>query len=152
MRGFLALEHVRALPLNSQPFLAGDLRDRAFGREVAVEDDEVAVLLIGLSSGRMISGRPDTVARRRGFRHGLPGDGEAVAVEQAGVEQRLHQRPDAADGDEFGHRIFAAGLEVGEHRHALADAREVVERELHFARRARWRAGAARHSSNRRAR
>ena len=39
---------------------------------------------------------------------------------------------DAADGDEFGHEVFAAGLEVGEHGHAFADAREVVDGELHL--------------------
>ena len=40
------------------------------------------------------------------------------------------QRLDAADLDELGHQISAARLQVREHRHALADAREVVEREL----------------------
>ncbi len=53
-------------------------------------------------------------------------------MEQACVEQRLHQRPDAADGDEFGHQMFAARFQVGEHGHAFADAREIVERQLHL--------------------
>ena len=89
--------------------------------------------LIGSSSGRMMvwpAGYGFTSASVS--RHGLAGDGEAVAVEQAGVEQRLHERTDAADGDEFGHEMFAAGLEVGEHGHAFADAREVVEGQLHL--------------------
>ena len=53
-------------------------------------------------------------------------------MEQAGVEQRLHERADAADGDESAHAELAAGLEVGEHGHAFADAREVVNGELHL--------------------
>ena len=54
-------------------------------------------------------------------------------MQQAGVEQHLHQRPDAADGDQFGHEMLAARFQIGEHRHALADAGEVVERQLHLA-------------------
>ena len=38
-----AFEH-DGFAVEAQAFLAGDFRDRAFGREVAVEDDEVAVL------------------------------------------------------------------------------------------------------------
>ena len=33
--------------------------------------------------------------------------------------------------DQLGHHVSAARLEVGEHRHALADAREVVDGQLH---------------------
>ena len=38
----------------------------------------------------------------------------------------------AANGDEGAHAELAAGLEVGEHGHAFADAREVVNGELHL--------------------
>ena len=48
------------------------------------------------------------------------------------IEQHFHQRPDAADGDEFGHEMFAARFQVREHGDAFADAGEVVEREFHF--------------------
>ena len=65
-------------------------------------------------------------------RHGFAGDGEAVAVEQFFVEQHFHQRADAADGDEFGHEMFSARLQIGEHGHAFADAREVVNGQLHL--------------------
>jgi len=40
---FFALEH-DGFAFKAQAFLAGDFSDRAFGGEVAVEDDEVAVL------------------------------------------------------------------------------------------------------------
>ena len=52
-------------------------------------------------------------------------------MQQTAVEQHLHQRLDAADVDELGHRVLAARPQVREHRHPLADAREVVQRELH---------------------
>jgi len=65
-------------------------------------------------------------------------------VEQSGVEQRLHERTDAPDGDERAHAELAAGLEVGEHGDTPADARKVVNGQLHLRGRARWRAGATR--------
>ena len=50
-------------------------------------------------------------------------------MEQAFIQQALHQRSEASDANEFGHDILAARLEIRQHRYALADAREVVERE-----------------------
>jgi hypothetical protein len=83
--------------------------------------------------------------------HGLAGDGQAVAVEQPRVEEHLHQRHGAADLDQLGHDVLAAGLEVGQHGHALlADAGEVVEASLTPAAWP-WRAGAARRWWSRRA-
>ena len=52
-------------------------------------------------------------------------------MQQPGVEQRLHQRLDAADGDEFGHGVVAGGAHVRQHWHARADAREVVDGQRH---------------------
>ena len=40
----------------------------------------------------------------------LAGDRHAVAVQQAGVEQRFHQRADAADLDQLAHQIAPAGF------------------------------------------
>ena len=121
MRGFFGVEHACGAG-EVQAFLAGDLRDRAVGREVAVQDHEVAV---GLDRIRRADGRSSwpagygcTSSEVLGDR--LAGDREAIAVQQAFVEQHLHQRPDAADVDQLGHRVFAARPQVGEHRHALA--------------------------------
>ena len=131
-RLLFALEH-DGFAFETQTFLAGDLADCASGSEVAVEDDEVTVLF-----DRVVERADDLLALRIRFHvrqrlgHGFAGDGEAIAVEQAGVEQRLHERADAADGDERAHAVFAAGLEVGEHGHAFADAREVVNGQLHL--------------------
>ena len=61
---------------------------------------------------------------------GLTGDREAIAVQQPCIEQHLHERLDAADLDQLGHHVRAARPQIREHRHALADAREVVERQL----------------------
>ena len=67
-RLLFALEH-DGFAFEAQAFLAGDFADRAFGAEVAVEDDEVAVLLDRVVE-RADDGlaRRDTVSRRRAFR------------------------------------------------------------------------------------
>ena len=58
-------------------------------------------------------------------------------MQQALVEQHLHQGHRAANLHEARHDVLAAGLQVRQHRHALAHARPVVDRQLH--------AGAVRH-------
>ena len=124
--------NTRALPSKRSAFLAGDFRDGAVGRQVAVEHGEVAVVL-----DRVVE-RPNDVwpgGIAAGPRQVL-GDSRPVTVRQSpcsrpGVEQHLQQRRDPADGDQLGHQVLAARLQVREHRHAIADAREVVERELH---------------------
>ena len=62
--------------------------------------------------------------------HRLAGDGEAVAVEQTGVEQLADHHLHAADAVEVGHVVLAVRLHVGDVRDARADAVEVVELEL----------------------
>ena len=61
------------------------------------------------------------VGRRRVERgqvlgHRPPGDGQAVAVQQPGIEQLAHDDRDAADAVEVGHVELAVGLRVGEVR------------------------------------
>ena len=58
------------------------------------------------------------------------GDCQAIAVQQAMCQQTFHQRLYAADGYELGHQVFAAGPHIGQHWHALADTREVGQRQL----------------------
>ena len=52
----------------------------------------------------------------------LAGDGEAVAVQQPGVEQLLHHDRHAADAVEVDHVVLAVRLHVGDVRHPRADA------------------------------
>ena len=44
------------------------------------------------------------------FLHGAAGDGHEVAMEEAFLEERLHEREGAADLYEVGHDVFAAGF------------------------------------------
>ena len=83
--------------------------------------------------------------------HGLAGDGEAVAVEQPGVEQLPHHDRHAADAVEVDHVELAVRLRVGDVRHPRGDPVEVVELEVDPGLVRRWRAGAARRWSSRRA-
>ena len=52
-------------------------------------------------------------------------------MQEAFVQEHLHQRRQAADAHEFSHHVFATWLQVGQNRHVFADAREVVNGELH---------------------
>ncbi len=131
-RYFLTFEH-DGFTFKAQTFLAGDFSDRAFRGKVATKDDEVAVFLDGFVERlNNLLALWVGLHAAQGFGHGFAGDGEAIAVEQAGVEQRLHERANAADGDERAHAVFAAGLEIRQHGHAFADAREVVNGQLHL--------------------
>src|SRR5581483_9170532 len=64
------------------------------------------------------------------LRHGLPGYRHAVTVQEPRVEQGLHHDGDAADGVDVGHDVATERFDVGEVRHLVADAIEVVEREF----------------------
>ena len=71
---------------------------------------------------------------RHVFQHlgnGLAGDGDAVAVQQAGVQQHFHHLRNAACNVQVHGQRLAAGLQVAQHRGALADALEVVDAPLH---------------------
>ncbi len=133
-RLFLGLKH-HGLAGKTQAFLSTDFRHGAFGRKIAAQDDEVTVLF-----DRLIERLDDGLTCRIRFhagkclRHRPPGHRQRVAVEQSFVQQRLHQGPDAANGHEFRHQMFSAGFQVREHRHAFADAREVVQGQLHLCR------------------
>ena len=47
--------------------------------------------------------------------HRLAGDGQAVAVHEAFVDERADERDGAADLHEVVHEVFAAGLHIGQH-------------------------------------
>ena len=58
---------------------------------------------------------------------GAASDRHALAVEESAIQQHFHKGQGAPDGDEIGHEVFAGGFEVGEDRHAAADALEVID-------------------------
>ena len=112
-------------------FLAGDLGDGAFGGEVTAQDAQVAVGLDRIGEGAddvLVGGVTADVREVLG--DGLAGDGHAMAVQEALIEEHLEQRLEATDADKVGHVVFAARLEVGEHRHASADALKILEGEF----------------------
>ncbi len=108
------------------------LADSAAGREVAVENDEVAV-----GFDRVAERADDLLALWIGFHaleifgDGLASDGHAIAVEEALLEKHFHERDDAADGDELTHQKAAAGLEISQDRNFASDAGEVGELQFH---------------------
>ena len=129
--GFFGIEHAGAAG-ELKAFLAADFADGAGGGEVAVKDDEVAVLF-----DRVIEGANDFLAGgiigrvTEILREGLAGDGEAIAVEQTTIEQAFHEGHQAADFDQFGHDETSARFEIAEDGNALADFREVVDGKFH---------------------
>ena len=109
---------------------------------------------IGFSNGQHHALRLGEDARHVGEVLGqrLAGDGEAVAVQQTRVEQRLHHGRRAADAVQVEHDVLAARLQVGEVRHLRAEAVEVGQRPLAPRPRGRWPSGAAPRWSSRPAR
>ncbi len=61
---------------------------------------------------------------------GAAGDGEAVAVEEAGVEKRPHHHGDASDAEDIRHDVSSEGLEIAQVGDLVGDGVEVVEGEL----------------------
>ena len=129
-RVFLAVEHARRTGVRRLR-VARHLDHRAFGREIALQDDEAAGLL------DRIRHRPDDLflARllhlREFLRHRLAADADRVAVEEPRVEQALAQQGSAARAIEVGRDVLAARLEVGDQRRPLADAIEILQRQFH---------------------
>ena len=64
------------------------------------------------------------------LRESFPGDGQALAVEQAFAHQVLEHSGGATDGVEVGHDVLATGLQVRDERHVVGDLLEVFQREL----------------------
>ena len=131
----LAVENPRGAT-EAGALLAGDLRDGAARGEVAVEDRDVTGGLDRLIH-RMdhLLARPQPRAGGEVLRERLAGDRQAVAVEQAPVEQVLHESARASRGMQVLLDEPSAGLEVGEVGHAAGDGLEVggPERHLHRA-------------------
>ena len=103
----LALEHA-GRALEDVGVEAGALDDGTFGGHGPVQDRDAAGLV-----DRVVQGAQDLavqvrrVDRGEVLGHGLAGDGEAVAVQQAGVEQGLHDDRHAADLVDVGHHVAA---------------------------------------------
>jgi len=98
-----AIEHASGAG-EAQAFLAGNLGDCAFRREVAVHHHEVAVLL-----DRIGERTNDVLARwvvtdvAQVFRERAAGDGQAITVQQSRIEQSFHQGLNSPDCNELGH-------------------------------------------------
>ncbi|WP_157576533.1 hypothetical protein [Mycobacterium sp. GA-2829] len=119
-----ALEHVGVE--------AGGLHHRTLGSERTVQDRDAA-------------GRVDRVVHRAqhlavGVRrldvgevlgHGLTGHGQAIPVQQTGIQQRLHHDGHTADLVDVLHHVPAERFHVRQVRHLLPDAGEVLEGQLH---------------------
>ncbi|SII46516.1 Uncharacterised protein [Mycobacteroides abscessus subsp. abscessus] len=110
---------------------ARGLDDGALGGERAAEHGE--------SAGRVdrVVERPEDLAVGVGrvdlgevLGHGPARHGEAVAVEETGVEEGLHDHGHAADLEHVVHHVFAEGLDVAEVGNLVPDPVEVVEFEV----------------------
>ena len=128
-RGVLAVEHAGRGPRTEVEVDAGHLHHRALRGQRAREHGDAA------DGVDRVGQRVDDLAVGRGrvelgqvLGHGPAGDGEAVAVEQPGVEQVLHHDRHAADAVDVDHVVLAVRLGVGDVGHPRGDLVEVVER------------------------
>ena len=93
---------------------ARHLHDGAFGGEVALEADHAA------RHGKGVVGGADHVLVRVPFhafhvlRHGAARHRQAVAMQEAVVQQRLHEKRDAAHFEQVLGHVTPAGLQVGD--------------------------------------
>jgi hypothetical protein len=68
------------------------------------------------------------------LRNRLARDGDAIAVQQARLQQDLHDLRDTAGAVQVHRQVFARRLEVAQHRRPLAHALEVVDGPFHAGR------------------
>ncbi len=68
------------------------------------------------------------------FAQRFPGHRHAIAVEQTFFEQILHHPRRAADVVQIFLHVLAAGLQIGDVRHAAADLLKIVDRQFDFGR------------------
>ena len=59
------------------------------------------------------------------LRHGLSGHGQAVAVQESGVQQCFHHHRHTADAVDVVHHVAAERLDIGQMRDSGADPVEV---------------------------
>lgn len=126
------LVETHRLPREAQALLARDLRDGARGREIPPQNLDVAALLDRAgerSDDHLVLTQAGEALHV--LREGLARDGRDIAVQHPrGDEQLLHGRH-APDLVEVRHEVFPAGSKVGDEGDLVADALEVVQRQLH---------------------
>ena len=120
----------------AQAFVAADLRDAAFGREIAVQNDQATSLLQGLVQRRdhFLARRFDAPPAFGSQR--LAGDRHRTLVEIFAFQQALHQQADATGAVHVSSDKTSRGLQVGKQRRAFTDFLEIVDvqRDASFAR------------------
>ena len=127
--GFLAVEATRRAG-EFQLLHAGDFDDGAFGREIALEADHAA------GREQRLIGRTHDVLVRIPFHvlHVLgdraAGDGQAIAVHEAVVEQCLHQQRHAACFEHILGDITAARFQICDIRCLFEDFRDIEQIEF----------------------
>ena len=127
--GFLAVEAARRAG-ELQLLHAGDLHDRAFGREIAFQADDAAgrrQRLVGRADDVLV-GIPFHVLQILGDR--AAGYGHAVAVQEAVVEQRFHQKRNTASFEHVLGDITAARFQIRDIRCPFEDFGDVEQREF----------------------
>ena len=111
-----------------ETFVAGDFCNSAFRCKIAAQDDEVTIFLNGIAQrANDLLSFWVVFNLAQVLSHRLPGDRQAITVEKPFVEERFHERLNAADFDELAHRVLTSGAHVCEYRYTFADFAEIVE-------------------------
>ena len=125
--GVLLAVEAQRRTAEAQRVHAGDFDDRTLRSEVALEDGEAA--------GRRdrVRGRANDLLPAREFHipqvlgDGLAGNGHAIAVQIAAVEQCLHQHRHAPDVVQILHHVAAARLQIADIGCAFGDLAEIMQ-------------------------
>ena len=94
------------------------LHHPAVGGQVALEDGDAALGVVGVGQGPDDL-RVEDLHRRQVVGHGPAGDGQGRAVDEAGVQQGLHDRRHAAGPVQVLQVVGAAGAQGAEVRGAV---------------------------------
>ena len=124
----LGVEHTRRAG-DFGRFQSGDLGHTAFGRQVAFQNREMPLFvhrIVPLPDHILIGARISWYFGQRLF-HGLTGDGHAVTVQQAVVQQHFQHLRHTACTVKIHRHVAPRRFQVAQHRYFLAHALKIVD-------------------------
>src|SRR5690606_31011039 len=127
-RRLLVVEYTR-WPRNDWILQPRNFGHSAFRRQIALENGQMPLLVQGLveSANNLLLGAGciGYVGQLLGNR--LPGNSDAIAIDQAGIKQHFHDLRHAARLMEIDRQILAAGLEVADNGYALTHTFKIID-------------------------
>ena len=117
----------------TQTFLASDLGYRACWRQIAVQNNQMRILLDwvveradDLLPGRIVGHIGEVLGQ------GFSGDCQCVAMQKTRIQHALHQWLNAANGNQIGHHVLTTGSQIRQYRRGLANLDKIIQCQLYI--------------------